>query len=304
MKQYVQNQAALGKTLLFIAAVGDNFYWSGQDGSKWSSQWDDVYGHTDQNSPLYDIPWLTVLGNHDIGASDPYLACPSVAKYASMGGQDYGSRQFNKDKNYERPDWTRKYWMPDYNWHYEIPQIGVEVVGVDTNGDHIDDLNGAGHAGAVFDPCGGRDNVQGFLGMIKNSGDDMLQCRAEKGTASTVLVMQHYPSNGQDVLNKFSNALQRDARVLTAYGHDHEQKCDGTDDQGQCNVIMTGSGGGCCDGDLPQNHAGFTAIHLTEDGGFTSDVESEDVRLPRGACTWNYDEFHSWWNDTRAHAYI
>jgi hypothetical protein len=106
MKQYVQNQAALGKTLLFIAAVGDNFYWSGQDGSKWSSQWDDVYGHSDPNSPLYDIPWLAVLGNHDIGNSDPYLACPSVAKYGSMGGQDYGSRQFNKDKNSERPDWT------------------------------------------------------------------------------------------------------------------------------------------------------------------------------------------------------
>merc|ERR1712046_58414 len=83
MKQYVQNQAALGKTLLFIASVGDNFYWSGQDGTKWSSQWGDVYGTADPNSPLYDIPWLAVLGNHDMGSTDPYLSCPGSAKYAT-----------------------------------------------------------------------------------------------------------------------------------------------------------------------------------------------------------------------------
>jgi len=307
MKQYVQNQAAQGKTLLFIASVGDNFYWSGQDGSKWSNQWGDVYGHADAESPLYDIPWLAVLGNHDIGVTDPYLACPSSAALASMGGQDYGSRQFNADKNPERPDWTGKYWMPDYNFHYEIPEVGVEVVGVDTNGDHIDDLNGHGHADGVFNPCGGRDNVQNFLGMIKNSGDDMLKCRAERGTASTVLVMQHYPDNKWDAKGTFENALQqtgRKAGVISAYGHEHEQKCEGTDEQGQCNIIMTGSGGGCCEGDLPHSHAGFTAIHLTSDGGFTSDVESDDVRLPQGACTWSYSYFSSWWNDTRANAYV
>jgi len=305
MKQYVQNQAEQGKKLLFIASVGDNFYWSGQDGSKWSSQWDDVYGTSKADSPLYDIPWLAVLGNHDIGTSDATLACPGSAKYATVGGQDYGSRQFNKDKNPARPDWTSKFWMPDYNFHYEIPEVGIEVVGVDTNGDHVDELNGSGHSADVWNACGGRGNVQGFLGMIKNSGDEVLKCRAEKGSASTVLVMQHYPSNKWDVKGTFEGALGgRQANVLTAYGHVHEQKCEGNNAQGQCNVIMTGSGGGCCETDLPHNHAGFTAVHLTSDGGFTSDVESGDVRLPQGACTWNYDYFRSWWNDTRANAYV
>merc|ERR1712151_214129 len=140
--------------------------------------------------------------------------------------------------------------MPDYNWHYESPQIGVEVVGVDTNGDFIDDLNGHGHADAVFNPCGGRDNVKNFLGMIKDSGDDVLECRGEKGNASTVLIMQHYPPNKQDVMDKFSSAMQqtgRQARLISAYGHDHDQFCEGWDEQGQCNIIKTGSGGGCCD---------------------------------------------------------
>jgi hypothetical protein len=195
--------------------------------------------------------------------------------------------------------------MPDYNFHYEIPEVGVEVVGVDTNGDHIDDLNGNGHSQPVFDACGGKGNVAGFLGLIKRSGDEVLKCRAEKGSASTVLVMQHYPANKDAAKGTFEGALGgRQVNVLTAYGHTHEQKCEGSNNQGQCNVIMTGSGGGCCDSDLPHSHAGFTAIHLTSDGGFTSDVESGDVRLPQGSCTWNYDYFRSWWNDTRANAYV
>jgi hypothetical protein len=224
-----------------------------------------------------------------------------------MGGQDYASGQFNKDKNPERPDWTSKYWMPDYNWHYEIPEIGLEVVGVDTNGDHIYELNGSGSSDGVFNPCGGADNVGNFLGMVKDSGDEVLECRAEKGTASTVLVIQHYPDNKYDVLGKFNDVLQqtgRKANVLTAYGHDHDQFCEGTDDQAepQCNVIKTGSGGGCCDDYI--GNPGFTAIHLTADGGFTSKVETEDVRMPTGACNWFYDDFKLWWNDTRAHAYV
>jgi len=305
MKQYVHNQAAQGKTLLFIASVGDNFYWSGQDGSKWKRQWGDVYGTADPFSPLYNIPWLAVLGNHDFGTSDPYLACPGSAKYATVGGQHYGSRQFNKDKNPKRPNWTGKFWMPDYNFHYEIPEVGVEVVGVDTNGDHVDDLNGHGHAQPIFDKCGGKGSVQRFLRKIKNSGDDVLKCRAAIGSASTVLVMQHYPLNRFHVKRTFEGALNgRQVGVISAYGHTHEQQCQGIDGNGQCNVILTGSGGGCCDNDLPHNHAGFTAIHLTNDGGFTSDVKSDDVRLPRGACTWKFESFRSWWNDTRANAYV
>jgi len=195
--------------------------------------------------------------------------------------------------------------MPDYNFHYEIPEVGVEVVGVDTNGDHVDDLNGHGHAQPIFDKCGGKGSVQRFLRKIKNSGDDVLKCRAAIGSASTVLVMQHYPLNRFHVKRTFEGALNgRQVGVISAYGHTHEQQCQGIDGNGQCNVILTGSGGGCCDNDLPHNHAGFTAIHLTNDGGFTSDVKSDDVRLPRGACTWKFESFRSWWNDTRANAYV
>ena len=76
------------------------------------------------------------------------------------------------------------------------------------------------------------------------------------------------------------------ARVLSAYGHTHGQACHGRDGDGVCNLILSGGGGGCCKGDLAQNHAGFTSVHLTEDGGFTTDVEGVEVRLKWGNCSW------------------
>lgn len=305
MKAYVQNQAEQGRTCLFIAAVGDNFYWSGQNGNKWEQFWGDVYGTADENSPLYNIPWLAVLGNHDIGPDDPNAACPGNEPLANVGGQDYGSLQFNSDKNPGRPDWTWAYWMPDYNFHYEIPEIGLEVVGVDTNGAHVSELAGQGSDQGWMNPCGGYGAVEGFLGMIKNSGDELLRCRAAIGSATTVLVMQHYDQQGQEVKATFEEALDgRWANVISAYGHKHEQRCDGWDENGQCNVIMTGDGGGCCDDTSGINPAGFTAIGLTSDGGFWSDVESDEVRLPAGACGWDFDSFRSWWNDTKANTYV
>lgn len=87
-----------------------------------------------------------------------------------------------------------------------------------------------------------------------------------------------------------SVAQGREVSSISAYGHAHQQQCDGRDGNNQCNRIMTGGGGGCCDSDLPQNYAGFTAIHLNDDGSFTSDVESDAVRLPKGSCRWSYEE--------------
>ncbi len=85
MKKYVQGQKTAGKTCLFIAAVGDNFYWTGASGD-WSTQWANVYGTTDSNSPLYGIPFLAVMGNHDHSVTDKFSACPGSGNYATVGG--------------------------------------------------------------------------------------------------------------------------------------------------------------------------------------------------------------------------
>jgi len=64
--------------LLFISALGDNFYWSGQSncdqngGGPWKSVWSDVYKEL-----ATDYYWFPVMGNHDYGPSDKYAMCPS-----------------------------------------------------------------------------------------------------------------------------------------------------------------------------------------------------------------------------------
>ena len=48
------------------------------------------------------------------------------------------------------------------------------------------------------------------------------------------------------------------------------------------------AGGGCCrDGAAKLVHGGFTAVHLTADGGFVSDVDSEEVKVQTEyECVW------------------
>ncbi len=122
---------------------------------------------------------------------------------------------------------------------------------------------------------------------MKASGEALLLERAKATNASTVAIIQHYPSEGGRLKSAFEQANGGKAAVLSAYGHTHNQLCEGRNAQGQCDVIMTGGGGGCCGGDLAGSYAGFTAVHLEEAGGFTSDLESPAVRNEHpGQCSW------------------
>lgn len=88
MKSYVASQTAAGKTLLFIAAVGDNFYWTGMGdycddpAGDWNTQWADVYGNL-----ASDYYWFPCMGNHDYGPTDPYAMCPWEINLDRAGNQ-------------------------------------------------------------------------------------------------------------------------------------------------------------------------------------------------------------------------
>ena len=86
----------------------------------------------------------------DYGNTDPFAFCPHVKPFVTVGGQAYASNQLNVDKNPQRPLNTGMYWMPDYNYYYNIPQIGLEVVAIDRNSNDINGLGGdsGGHAQA------------------------------------------------------------------------------------------------------------------------------------------------------------
>lgn len=284
MNRYVQNQAAQGKKVLFVGSVGDNFYSTGlKDDSHWYSQWANVYGTNDPNKPLYNVPWLSVMGNHDHGNDDPTCACGK------------GCKQFN---GFHRPGGTEKYWMPDYFWHYgPIPGVDLEVIGLDSNAVDVGNLGGDGCNGGArvtCEICGGQGNIQGFLSGKKADGEGYLDWRAKTTTAKTALIIQHYDGAlGMEYKRRFhasQDAAGKNGQthVVSAFGHAHDQVCMGDRTHG-CDVILTGGGGGWQGG----GYFGFTAVHLNDDGSYQTVLESSDVRFPQNTCNYLSDKMQA-----------
>lgn len=284
MKDYVRKYEAQGKKCLFVGAVGDNFYAGGlRDAEHWKKQWGDVYGATDQSSALHGIPWLAVMGNHDVGNDDPDCACKGVCK------------QFN---NANRPSGTEKFWMPDFYWHYSIPDVDLEIIGLDTNALDIYGLGGDGcknGAKVVCSRCGGQNNVANFLNSKKSAGESYLDERASSTRAKTALIMQHYDYGhgisgnvGDYYKKRFESKNGGRTQVLSAYGHSHDQKCEGSRAHG-CDVILTGGGGGWKGG----AYFGFTAVHLTDDGGYMTTLETSEVRISQHSCSYFLEHTNS-----------
>ena len=84
-------------------------------------------------SPADNVPFLAVLGNHDLGDSDLYANRPSASPKVTVGGNPYNSNQFNADKNPERPSFARRYWLPDYNYHYPCSYFNYNYSRTDYN---------------------------------------------------------------------------------------------------------------------------------------------------------------------------
>lgn len=96
--------------------------------------------------------------------------------------------------------------------------------------------------------------------------------------------MQHYNwgwnrNIGALVKKKFDDYNGGKGKSLSAYGHAHDQKCEGSRTYG-CDVILSGGGGGWRGG----SYFGFTAVHLTADGGYMTILESDEVRFSQHSC--------------------
>jgi len=97
--------------------------------------------------------------------------------------------------------------------------------------------------------------------------------------------MQHYPAVGKELKERFEKGNNNRSHVLTVYGHEHDQRCDGTVVAGRgCDVVLSGGGAG-----WPNSggYYGFTAVHLKEDGSYETVLETSEVRLRQDACTFS-----------------
>lgn len=285
MNNYVEKYNKQGKKCLFVGALGDNFYSRGlKDDNHWANQWSIVYGTNDPNRALHGIPWLAVMGNHDLGEDDKECACGGVCKQFNNGG---------------RPAGTEKFWMPDYYWHYYIGgSAKLEVIGLDTNAVDGGGLGGDGCSGgakATCEHCGGQSNIQNFLNQKMQEGESYMETRAGITNATTAVILQHYDSAahlgnvGSYLKKRFESHNSGKTKVLAAYGHTHDQVCEGDRTHG-CDVVLTGGGGGWRGG----GYFGFTAVHLTDDGGFETVLETNEVRISQKSCSYlTEDDAHN-----------
>ena len=266
MQNFYDMQKANGFNLLFIAAVGDNFYWNGQspcDENHFNSQWSDIYG-----SELTSVPWLAVMGNHDWGNYDSWAMCAfNNPRYIdNITDISYSSNQLNMDKLGCNPS---NYYMPDFGYYYTINELSFELIALEQS--VYDCPNGIGGdstgSSETFANCGTSTVGCDILSKMANASEIMMVNRAKESTNSNFLIMQHYPSRASDVLNQFTTARASSYssiksgkaeksinintngdKVWTAYGHAHSQQCDGysSSNSSECELIMTGGGGGCC----------------------------------------------------------
>merc|ERR1712228_756567 len=73
--------------------------------------------------------------------------------------------------------------------------------------------------------------------------------------------------------------------VWTVFGHSHVQQCNGHDAvSGECNVILSGGGGGCC---LEHSLRGFYVIGFNDEGRMIQPFMFNDTAL---SCQYPCDD--------------
>ena len=286
MREYVTERKRRNpkSTLLFVLSVGDNFYWVGGGALRFEKTWHDVYSNkTDltQSNELVEVPWFSVMGNHDYGDSDLHAICSWKATgafkcpdnstlptcgYSSGAGtsQTYAGRQLDPEKHGDaRPEGlaaTGGYHMPDFTYYYSIPELSLEIVAIDQNIVDSGNLGGTGGAGQVEEFCGSMAEINSALGKLAAASSRLLQDRAKNTSAHNIAIINHYPGVGPDLRDDFIRTNQAGkapgANVKSFYGHVHSQTCEKMEGS-ECVNYLTGGGGGCCGGNASR---GFTVL--------------------------------------------
>ena len=315
MLEYYNKQKSSGKNLLFIATVGDNFYWMGQDGTTWDSNWSDIY---DIN--LRNVPWFPVMGNHDWGNDDPYCLCPENAHEAIIfpNGTSYKCNQLNSDKHLinTRPKNTINYHFPDFCYHYTIKDLDFELIAL--SGDYLDSPGGIGGDGPNKGAkqtalnCGDSEGkgMTAKLKKIYDAGQQLLQDRAKNTSNTNILITNHYSTGSEgsapidhahackDLRDSFiaNSTLKQYQTVICAGGHVHSTGCIETDPTGNlCINILTGGGGGCCDPNPSKEANGFYVVKFNDNKKMSTErvVLSSNINYSLGNYAPMYISDHS-----------
>ena len=283
MRKKRKDLEAAGKSLLFVGAGGDNFYWTGlKDAGKGADvqwqRWNTVY------QGLNDVPWLATFGNHDHGDSDLYTTCPEKAPRVTVAGQPYASNQLDVDKGGYRPAIgnTHNFHLPDFSYRMGLAALNLEVFGIDQNYVDLPGIGGdaTGHAKKLAACGGGESELGKRLQDIGHSGEALLAQYAAAGASNSsrtrnVLVLQHYPGVCASLEQTFRQSVPAGEQVdfRCSFGHTHNTVCEnGT--AAECKYSMNGGGGGCCANDVTKSQAGFGVLTFSASGGMNIELMS------------------------------
>jgi hypothetical protein len=77
----------------------------------------------------------------------------------------------------------------------------------------------------------------------------------------------------------FKQNNNNNATIISAYGHDHNQRCE-EGPESRCEHILSGGGGGYG----PAGLFGFVAVHLDGMGGYSTKITDPDVTVKPNEC--------------------
>jgi hypothetical protein len=153
----------------------------------------------------------------------------------------------------------RYFYMPDLNWYKEHPELGLEVISLDTN-QLMDAWTGKTPlvpADCNLTDC--REACVKNLGARTKAAVDLFHERSEASNARNLLVFSHYPTdylwgawdpwNLMDDLKRNTTANGKPRHVEYFGGHRHNIDQDSTTSIApNSNWLVGGGGGWSCDG--------------------------------------------------------
>ena len=319
MKAYVADRRKRNERsrLLFVLAVGDNFYWTGlgDDFGGLRDNWSRTYSGADEDDvDLTSVPWFAVMGNHDWGDSDRFALCPRAPRL-TCDKTNRGSPGCGGGRPYVTdPDATTAYqgnqldagkqgsgalaaaraqhanWvMPDYMYYYEIPALSFELLAMETSVNDAGGLGGDGCIGGaaqVCDVCGGQAGVTAALQKRNDASYRILRDRAAQSGNGNVAIINHYPGVDSALRKTWLDISKKDpATVLSFSGHEHDQRVEERF-EGSIVTVVTGGGGGCCTADLCRRSGppgGFVAVAFKKENGAVKHFV--ECFAPDAACT-------------------
>jgi len=262
--------------LQFVINVGDSLY-PASFNSPTDPMWNKVFESRYPDKSL-QIPWLSVLGNHDWGGFDCYMDA-----YGNLNRADT-QIGYDSEHDWAWPANKRSRWVlpaPIYNKRITFGSTTMDIFAIDTNWAKVEEPCGMQPFSRLHcDP----DKCRAFLGTLRDDGWQSLEKGLAESSATWKFVFAHHPLSflgpWYAPQKNIVGLLARNSVSAYLCGHTHSNHLrwytqkdggkagfdDGDQRLGAVMEIQAGGAGGAISDDpgyLYANPYGFVAVKVT-----------------------------------------